>query len=166
VAEPPVTFAGVLRKLRTEAGLTQEELAEAAGVSLRSVSDLERGRVTIPQKDTVRLLADALHLIGPARARFEATARGRAVADSAAATRTLPHDIASFTCGCRKPCHPLRPGRTRGSGQAVCLAFEVHQQVAGLLGHPLPGRMRGDPGQAHAPGASLGVLTWRWSTAT
>jgi DNA-binding XRE family transcriptional regulator len=31
VAEPPVTFAGLLRKLRTEAWLTQEELAEAAG---------------------------------------------------------------------------------------------------------------------------------------
>jgi hypothetical protein len=46
-------------------------------VSLRSVSDLERGRVSIPQKDTVRLLADALRLIGPARDRFEAAAGGR-----------------------------------------------------------------------------------------
>ena len=30
MAEPPGTFAVLLRKLRTEAGLTQEELAEAA----------------------------------------------------------------------------------------------------------------------------------------
>jgi DNA-binding XRE family transcriptional regulator len=30
VAEPPVTFAALLRKLRTGARLTQEELAEAA----------------------------------------------------------------------------------------------------------------------------------------
>ena len=96
--ETPVTFASMLRKLRREARLTQEELAEAAGVSLRSVSDLERGVVSIPQKETVRLLADALRLIGPARAEFEAVARGRAAPGGvAAATRTLPRDVASFT---------------------------------------------------------------------
>ncbi len=33
----------MLRQLRTEARLTQEELAEQAGLSPRSVSDLERG---------------------------------------------------------------------------------------------------------------------------
>ena len=75
MAEPPVMFAGLLRQLRIEAGLTQEELAEAAGVSVRSVRDLERGRVATPQKETVRLLADALALIGPARAGFETAAR-------------------------------------------------------------------------------------------
>ena len=36
-------FGGLLRQLRAEAGLTQEELAEAASLSPRSVSDLERG---------------------------------------------------------------------------------------------------------------------------
>jgi transcriptional regulator with XRE-family HTH domain len=100
VADPPVTFAGVLRRLRTEARLTQEELAEAAGLSPRSVSDLERGIASTPRRDTVRLLADALRLTGPARAEFEAVARGRAVADvagAAGAPRTLPRDIASFT---------------------------------------------------------------------
>jgi transcriptional regulator with XRE-family HTH domain len=35
VAEPPVRFAGVLRGLRARAGLTQEELAGAAGLSPR-----------------------------------------------------------------------------------------------------------------------------------
>jgi tetratricopeptide (TPR) repeat protein/transcriptional regulator with XRE-family HTH domain len=106
VAEPPVTFAGVLRKLRNEARLTQEELAEAAGLSPRSISDLERGMATTPRRDTVRLLAGALHLAGPVRAEFEAVARGRSVdpvpagagtGGAAAATRTLPRDIISFT---------------------------------------------------------------------
>jgi transcriptional regulator with XRE-family HTH domain len=103
VAEPPVPFADALRGLRAAAGLTQEELAGAAGLSPRAVSNLERGLVTIPHKDTVRLLADALHLDGPARAEFEAAARGRAgpgragTSGVAAATRTLPRDIASFT---------------------------------------------------------------------
>jgi len=67
VAEPPVTFAGLLRKLRTEARLTQEELAEATGLSPRSISDLERGIAATPCRETVRLLADGLHLVGSAR---------------------------------------------------------------------------------------------------
>src|SRR5208282_5624830 len=95
-------FAGVLRQLRAEARLTQEELAEAAGLSPRSVSDLERGVNRTAHKETARLLADALHLTGPARAEFEAVARGRLPGGAgtggvAAATRTLPRDIASFT---------------------------------------------------------------------
>ena len=39
-------FAGVLRGLRTEAGMTLEELAEAAGLSSRAISYLERGEVS------------------------------------------------------------------------------------------------------------------------
>jgi tetratricopeptide (TPR) repeat protein/transcriptional regulator with XRE-family HTH domain len=102
VVEPPGTFAALLRKLRTEAGLTQEELAEAAGLSPRSVSDLERAVNLTARKDTARLLASGLRLTGRAREEFEAVARGRPVAggagaSGAAATRTLPRDIASFT---------------------------------------------------------------------
>jgi tetratricopeptide (TPR) repeat protein/transcriptional regulator with XRE-family HTH domain len=98
--EPAVeSFAGLLRRLRAEAGLTQEELAEAAGVGGRTVSDLERGVALTARKETARLLATALGLEDAARASFEAAARGRspAPASSAAATRTLPRDIASFT---------------------------------------------------------------------
>ena len=106
MAEPPVAFASLLRKLRGEARLTQEELAEASGVRPRSISDLERGVATSPQRETIRRLADALGLAGLVRAQFEAVARGRAapigpeadgVGGAAAATRTLPRDIASFT---------------------------------------------------------------------
>jgi tetratricopeptide (TPR) repeat protein/transcriptional regulator with XRE-family HTH domain len=105
VAEAPGSgFGGLLRRLRADAGLTQEELAEAASLSPRSVSDLERGINLTARKETARLLADALGLAGPERARFEAVARGRAPAGggvaggfAAAATRTLPRDIAAFT---------------------------------------------------------------------
>ena len=91
-------FGGLLRRLRADAGLTQEELAEAASLSPRSVSDLERGINLTARKETARLLADALHLSGPERSLFEAAARGRpAGASAAAATRTLPRDIAGFT---------------------------------------------------------------------
>ena len=78
--QPALGFAGLLRQLRAEAGLTQEELAEAAGLSPRSVSDLERGINRTARKDTAELLADALGLAEPVRPLFVAAARGRAPA--------------------------------------------------------------------------------------
>ena len=78
--EPALGFAGLLRQLRAEAGLTQEELAEAAGLSPRSVSDLERGINRTARKDTAVLLGGALGLAEPVRAVFVAAARGLAPA--------------------------------------------------------------------------------------
>ncbi len=105
-----LSFAGLVRQLRAEAQLTQEELAEAAGLSPRTLSDLERGVSRTAHKDTGALLADALGLTEPARALFVLAARGKALAAevlaarqgaagafAAAATRALPRDIASFT---------------------------------------------------------------------
>ena len=80
MAEPELSFAGLLRRLRAGARLTQEELAEAAGLSSRSVSDLERGINRTARKDTALLLADALGLTGQVRVLFVAAARGRAPA--------------------------------------------------------------------------------------
>jgi transcriptional regulator with XRE-family HTH domain len=74
--EPALGFAGLLRQLRAEAGLTQEELAEAAGLSPRSVSDLERGINRTARKDTAVLLGGALGLAEPVHALFVAAARG------------------------------------------------------------------------------------------
>ena len=74
-------FGGLLRQLRADAGLTQEELAGAAGLSPRSVSDLERGINRTARKDTAELLAGALGMTEPARTLFVAAARGRAPAE-------------------------------------------------------------------------------------
>ena len=77
VTEPSeLSFAGLLRRLRAQAKLTQEELAAAAGVSARSVSNLERGINRTAHKDTAVLLAGALGLTGPAAGLFVAAARG------------------------------------------------------------------------------------------
>ncbi|WP_146167803.1 helix-turn-helix transcriptional regulator, partial [Micromonospora sp. MH33] len=65
----------LLRGHRLAAGLTQAELATRAGVGVRTVRDLERGRATRPQRTTVDLLADALGLTGPTRQAFLAAAR-------------------------------------------------------------------------------------------
>src|SRR5690242_13950141 len=56
------SFGDSLRRFRIAAGLSQETLAELAGVSARAVSDLERGINTRPHRETVALLAGALRL--------------------------------------------------------------------------------------------------------
>src|SRR5208282_842325 len=94
--QPALGFAGLLRQLRADARLTQEELAEAAGLSPRSVSDLERGVNRTARKDTAVLLAGALGLAEPARAVFVAAARGRApAAEVLAAVRAAASAAAS-----------------------------------------------------------------------
>lgn len=51
-----------VRRHRLVAGFTQEELAGRAGVSVRTLRDLEHGRVRQPRARSVRGLADALGL--------------------------------------------------------------------------------------------------------
>jgi predicted ATPase/DNA-binding XRE family transcriptional regulator len=89
-----LSFARLLRQLRDAAGLTQEELAEAAKLSPRSVSDLERGINRTARKDTAVLLADALSMAQPVRDLFIEAARGRApVADVIAALSALRNNL-------------------------------------------------------------------------
>ena len=83
-----LSFAGLLRQLRAEARLTQEELAEAASLSPRSVSDLERGISRTARKETAQLLAGALSLAGPVRELFVAAARGKGPAAEVLAARS------------------------------------------------------------------------------
>jgi len=82
-----LSFGGLLRQLRAEANLTQEELAVAAQLSPRSISDLERGISRTARKDTALLLAGALDLAGPVRELFVAAARGRVPAGDVLAAR-------------------------------------------------------------------------------
>jgi transcriptional regulator with XRE-family HTH domain/tetratricopeptide (TPR) repeat protein len=67
----------MLRRMRSEAGLSQEDLAHLAGLHVRAISDIERGLVAKPRRDTLRLLAEALQLDDQARADFEAIAGRR-----------------------------------------------------------------------------------------
>src|SRR5436309_459689 len=69
-------FGALLKRYRQAAGLTQEALAEQAGLSTRAISDLERGLKVRPHKDTVALLAAALQLTPPEHAAFVAARQG------------------------------------------------------------------------------------------
>ena len=55
-----------LREQREDAGLSQEELANRSGLSVRTVSSLERGSIRTPHPRTIRLLGEPLGL--PAKA--------------------------------------------------------------------------------------------------
>jgi len=115
-------LGGLLRAYRERALLTQEQLADRAGVSVRTIRDLERGRIQRPLPATVRLLADALGI--PEQQRALPTTADRAPAASPPLCH-LPMDVGGFT------------------GRAECLA-----RLDGLLpapatpGRVVPGRVR------------------------
>jgi tetratricopeptide (TPR) repeat protein/DNA-binding XRE family transcriptional regulator len=71
----PANFAALLKLSRVDAQLAQEELAARAGLSVRSVRDIERGRVRYPRPETARLLGVALGLSGVELAEFVRFAR-------------------------------------------------------------------------------------------
>jgi predicted ATPase/DNA-binding XRE family transcriptional regulator len=84
-------FGELLRRFRVTAGLTQEQLAERSGISLRAVGDLERDRERVPHKDTLDLLAAALNLSPQQRADLLATRRRTREARTPD-TRSVAHD--------------------------------------------------------------------------
>ncbi|MFD9597786.1 helix-turn-helix domain-containing protein, partial [Kitasatospora sp. NPDC059973] len=65
----------MLARFRVLAGLTQAELARAAGISLRALGDMERGRTRGPQQRTVQALAVALRLDPDRTAALDRAAR-------------------------------------------------------------------------------------------
>src|SRR5687767_8536909 len=75
MSERGTSFGELLRRLRSAAALSQEALAERAGLSRRGISDLERGLRQEPRLETVRLLADGLALGEADRAALLAAAR-------------------------------------------------------------------------------------------
>ncbi|GAA3072843.1 helix-turn-helix domain-containing protein [Streptosporangium carneum] len=96
----PLSFAEVLRRHRRAARLTLEQLAEASGVSARTLSDMERGRSKGPQHRTVTALADALRLAGAEREQFVGLAREGRLRDHwtrPTGLCELPRSVADFT---------------------------------------------------------------------
>ncbi|MFE9356280.1 ATP-binding protein [Streptomyces olivaceoviridis] len=96
-------FGQRLRDLRLRSGMSQEELSHAAGVSVRALADMERGRTRGPQRRTVQALARALGVDEAGAARLEqSAAAGRprpraATGPAGSGTLALPRDIQDFT---------------------------------------------------------------------
>ena len=69
-------FGPLLRQLRRRVGMTQEELADRAEVSVRTIRGFETGKQANPRADTVTRLADALAPDPVTRAELLAAALG------------------------------------------------------------------------------------------
>jgi non-specific serine/threonine protein kinase len=143
------TFAAMLRQHRQQAGLSQAELAERAGLSQRAVSDLERGLRQAPYPATIRHLAESLGLSEAERlALMEASGRVRAQAKARAPSpvsenrqrleaSNLPRELTSFVgrgddllelqrLAARAPCLTLTgPGGVGKTRLALRLAHEL-----------------------------------------
>ncbi|MEV4518286.1 helix-turn-helix domain-containing protein [Dactylosporangium sp. NPDC049525] len=94
------SFGELLRRHRHAARLTLEQLAEASGVSARTLSDMERGRSRGPQHRTVAALADALALADTDREQLIDLARDGRLRDHwtrPTGLCELPRSVGDFT---------------------------------------------------------------------
>src|SRR5215467_6981224 len=137
-------FGGLLRQLRAREQLTQEELAEAATLSARTISDLERGINRTAHKETAELLAGALGLVGQERALFVAAARGRQTTTGTATavwhTGLTSAGVVQIEPGGGMPATTALVGRDR---ELAVLADLMTQVAAGRGGAVL---IEGEPG--------------------
>lgn len=127
-AEPG--FGELLSAYRAAAGLTQEELAARASLSVDAVGLLERGGRTSPRTSTVRALADALGLDLRERETFAAAARRR---HRPPALR-VPPDL-------RLPATPF-VGRERELARVRALLASPDVRLLTLTGSPGAGKTR------------------------
>ncbi|MFJ4103723.1 ATP-binding protein [Amycolatopsis japonica] len=95
------SFRALLKGYRVRADLTQEELAEGSGVSVRAISDMERGIAKSPQRRTIEALAAPLSLTDEELTGLQKAARrGRAPSPGIPKTHqigVLPADVDDLT---------------------------------------------------------------------
>jgi transcriptional regulator with XRE-family HTH domain len=84
-----------LRAIRLDRGLTLEQLAESSGVSVRGISDIERGVRDRPRRSTIDALCDALQLDAGTRKQL-AREQARRVRSEAPAESVQPHRVQDF----------------------------------------------------------------------
>lgn len=146
-------FGTVLKRFRIEASLSQEDLAERSGLSVRGISDLERGARTSPRLETVRLIAGALDLTSENRSVLLAAARPEiepvpSSSRDLANTRTL-----------ELPNPPLPPTRLVGRQQELERILELFRtreaRLITLTGQGGIGKSRLALAAARALGAEL-----------
>jgi tetratricopeptide (TPR) repeat protein/transcriptional regulator with XRE-family HTH domain len=175
-------FGRLLAGFRFSRALSQDELADRSGMSVRAIRGLERGQVGRPRHSSVALLADALALDDGEREAFRNAANGLAGrGEDGAGTRPacvrgapcqLPADVADFTGReeVLERLHRLVSGREGGAAAVVItaavgkagvgkttLAVHVAHQLRPLFPDgQLYVNLRGVEAQALAPADVLG----------
>jgi predicted ATPase/transcriptional regulator with XRE-family HTH domain len=146
----------MLRRYRLAAGLSQEGLAERAGLSARAISAYERELRQAPYRETLRQLVAALHLAPPEQALLEASV------DRRRTPRALPRRAASPTVHAPEDVPRRRAGFVGRNQEAadICQCFERSRLVT-LVGGPGVGKtalarhMVGDLVAAYPDGSCL-----------
>lgn len=90
------SLAELVRMWRVRALLTQEQLARATGLAVRTIRRLESDGLRRPRTGSLRLLADALKLDDEERAQLVAAAGAGGAPPVAEVPRQLPADVAGF----------------------------------------------------------------------
>ncbi|HET8630933.1 MAG TPA: helix-turn-helix domain-containing protein, partial [Thermomicrobiales bacterium] len=132
------TFGVLLRSHRLAAGLTQEGLAERAGISARAVGDLERGGGRLPRLETVALLAAALELSPEQTAELRTAALPGAVG-AGPGPGLAPHGASPGTLP--TPPTPLL-GREEAVAEVAALLREGEARLVTLTGPGGVGKTR------------------------
>jgi transcriptional regulator with XRE-family HTH domain len=94
---PLADVAGLLRRFRLRAGLTQEALSETSGISVAAINTLEGRRRRAPRPETIEALSAALSLPPGDRHLLELAARQAGTASRNGVPRELPPAVADFT---------------------------------------------------------------------
>ena len=145
-----------LRASREAAGLSQQQLADRSGLSIRAVWNIEHGRTHRPYRDSLTRLADALGLQDAIRTEFLCAVPGRRLARQVPGTglakvlivpRQLPASVRQFVgrerelaeltgllgqAGARPAAVISAIGGTPGVGKTALAVYFGHQ-AAGLF---------------------------------
>lgn len=130
-----VTFGALLRRLRIEAGLSQEALAERARISAKAVGALETGARRAPYRETVDQLLAALGAGPEERAQLVALAEAARARKPRAATKEAADAAESL---------PVPPTRLIGRSRDVAAAAALleRQRLVTLVGPGGVGKTR------------------------
>jgi len=139
-------FGDLLRGHRLAVGLTQDELAESSGLSVRAVADMERGRSARPYRRSVALLAGALGLSGEDGALFAKTARAGTAIGSPAGQPGLARAAAAVPA----------PVAQRPAVHGPVVPRQLPPAVPGFIGRAGElAALDGLPGQAAGAGGTV-----------
>jgi transcriptional regulator with XRE-family HTH domain len=145
-------FGARLTAGRRLIGLSQTELAERSGLSIRAISNLEHGRTRWPYPDSVRRLADSLELRGEQRDEFISVAGRRLSGDEGNTRVRQPPPAVSALNG--KPAEDRRP---RGAAkQAGSIPRQLPGSVPDFIGRAAElEQLTGLPRKARADDAAV-----------